>query len=245
MSIRCLIVDDEQPARDLLASYTSRLDELELLGQCSNATEAFSFLQKNEVDLLFLDIQMPRMTGLELVKILRTPPKIVITTAYRDYAVESFELEVLDYLMKPVPFERFLKSIARYNHLSNMAVEAPPVAQPDAFSQAYMFFKVDRNMVKVFLKDILYIESIRDYLKIVTPDHTYVTYLRLSFMEEKLPEAHFARIHKPFIVPLAKIHAFRHDMVDVGTHQLPVGRLYKQNLMNLLGKDGVRIGEQR
>ncbi len=239
MKTRCLIVDDEQPARELLASYAARLDDIEVCGQCATATEAFSFLQKNEVDLLFLDIQMPRMTGLELIKVLRHRPQIVITTAYRDYAVEGFELEVLDYLVKPVPFERFLKAIARYNHTKGTSVEQQPTqsqtsAQEDAFSHAYMFFKVDRQMVKIFLMDILYVESIRDYLKIVTEEKTYVTYLRLNFMEEKLPETHFLRIHKSFIVQLSKIHSFRNDSVSVGEHQLSVGRLYKQKLMQIL-----------
>lgn len=239
MKIKCLIVDDEPPARDLLAAYIARLDDLEVCGQCGTATEAFSFLQKNEVDLLFLDIRMPRMSGIELIKSLLRRPQIVITTAYRDYAVEGFDLEVLDYLVKPVSFERFLKSIARYHHL--LPDERPPEKPAsDAFEQAYLFFKVDRNMVKVFLKDILYIESIRDYLKIVTAEKTHVTYLRLGYMEEKLPEGHFVRIHKSFIVPLAKIEAFRHDTVKIVGHQLPVGRVYKQGLTGAMERSGVR-----
>lgn len=239
MKIKCLIVDDEPPARDLLVAYVSRLDDLELGGQCSSATDAFSFLQKNEVDLVFLDISMPRMTGLELIKSLSRRPQIVLTTAYREYAVEAFDLEVLDYLVKPIPFERFLKSIARYHQLlpSERPVETP---LSGAFQQAYLFLKVNKDMVKIFLKDILYIESIRDYLKVVTAEKTYVTYLRIGYMEEKLPEGHFVRIHKSYIIPLAKVEAFRYDTVKIAEHRLPVGRSYKQHLSGALEK--IRYG---
>jgi DNA-binding LytR/AlgR family response regulator len=234
MKVRCLLVDDEPPARELMTSYISRLDDLELSGQCSNALEAFAFLQKKEVDLLFLDIHMPRMNGLELVKSLHHRPDIVLITAYRDYAVEGFELDVLDYLVKPVTFERFLKTISKYHHLSARRFSPETIEEADTFENAYMFFKVNKEMVKIFLKDILYIESIKDYLKIVTEEKSYITYQRINYMEEKLPENRFVRIHKSYIVAPARINAFRNDTIRIGEADLPVGRHYKQKFMEVL-----------
>lgn len=234
MKIKCLLVDDEPPARQLLESYITRLENLELCGECGNALEAFQFLQKKEVDLLFLDIQMPRMNGLELIKSLHNRPQIVLTTAYREYAVEGFELDVLDYLVKPVSFERFLKTISKYHHYSTVAQSAEPVAGPDTFETAYMFFKVNKEMVKIYLKDILYVESIKDYLKIVTEEKSYITYQRINYMEEKLPENKFVRIHKSYIVSTTKINSFRNDTIKIGTLDLPVGRHYKQRFVEVL-----------
>jgi DNA-binding LytR/AlgR family response regulator len=236
MKIRCLVVDDEPPARDLLLSYISRLTNLEMIGQCSHGLEAFEFLQKNQADILFLDIQMPKMNGLELIKTLHQRPGIVLTTAYREYAAEGFDLDVLDYLVKPVSFERFLKTIAKYNYYMTAQQNAEGGPDDNAFEQAYMFFKVNKDMIKIFLKDILYIESIRDYLKIITAEKSYITYQRIGFMEEKLPEGRFIRIHKSYIVAISHISAFRNDTLKVGSFDLPVGRLYRQKFLDTFTK---------
>lgn len=237
MSIKCLVVDDEPPARDLLLSYIARLSGLEVIGQCGHGLEAFEFLQKNQVDIIFLDIQMPKMNGLELIKTLHQRPRIVLTTAYREYAAEGFDLDVLDYLVKPVSFERFLKTIAKYNfYISAQQNSAEGANEGATFETAYMFFKVNKDMVKIFLKDILYIESIRDYLKIVTAEKSYITYQRISYMEEKLPEGHFIRIHKSYIVATAHINAFRNDTLKINNFELPVGRLYRQKFLESFSK---------
>ena len=239
MKIKCLLADDEPPARELLASYITRLDDLELCGQCADSLETFKFLQKNEVDLLFLDIQMPGMNGLELIKSLHNPPRIVLITAYREYAVEGFELDVLDYLVKPVSFERFLKTVSRYHHYSVNAHAHDAEPARDTFENAYMFFKVNKEMIKIFLRDILYIESIKDYIKIVTPDKSYITYQRINYMEEKLPESNFVRVHKSYIVAVPKIKAFRSDTIKIGQVDIPVGRHYKKNFTEQLTRRNV------
>jgi DNA-binding LytR/AlgR family response regulator len=239
MKIKCLLADDEPPARELLASYINRLDDLELCGQCADSLETFKFLQKNEVNLLFLDIQMPGMNGLELIKSLHNPPHIVLITAYREYAVEGFELDVLDYLVKPVSFERFLKTVSRYHHYSVNASSHDAEPAKDTFENAYMFFKVNKEMIKIFLKDILYIESIKDYIKIVTQDKSYITYQRINYMEEKLPESNFVRVHKSYIVAVPKIKAFRSDTIKIGQVDIPVGRHYKKNFTEQLTRRNV------
>lgn len=231
MKIQCLIVDDEPPARELLASYIEKMDDLEIRGQCSNALEAFAFLQKNPVNILFLDIQMPKMNGLELIKSLQERPRIILTTAYREFAVEGFELDVLDYLVKPISFERFLKSIAKYHQYNTMK---QPVAGEDhdsAFEKAYMYFKVNKDLVKIFLNEIIYIESIKDYVKIVTKNRSIITYQRIGFMEEKLPENRFVRIHKSYIISVDKIVSYNNEEVNVQTVSLPIGRNYKQQFL--------------
>ena len=231
MKIQCLIVDDEPPARELLTSYIEKMDDLEILGQCSNALEAFAFIQKHPVNILFLDIQMPRMNGLELIKSLQDRPRIILTTAYREFAVEGFELDVLDYLVKPISFERFLKSISKY-HQYNVLKQAPASENnEEAFEKAYMYFKVNKDLVKIFLKEIIYIESIKDYVKIVTAGRSIITYQRIGYMEEKLPENRFVRIHKSYIVSVDKIVSYNNEAVHVQSFSLPIGRNYKQQFL--------------
>lgn len=233
MQIKCMVIDDEPPARALLTSYISRVDDLKIVCQCGNSIEAFSFLQKNTVDLMFLDIQMPGMNGLELIKSLHHGPRIVLTTAFREYASEGFELDVLDYLVKPISFERFLKAVAKYHHYFPQATPTDNAVAPDPFDHAYMFIKVNKDQVKIFLRDILYMESIKDYLKIITEEKSYITYLRLSYMEEKLPDGRFLRVHKSYIVSLGKVSAFRNDTLKVGNAEIPVGRVYRQRFMEV------------
>lgn len=239
MKTQCLIVDDEPLARDLLRSYIEKVEELEISDQCGNALEAFAFLQKKTVDLLFLDIQMPKMNGLELIKSLHQRPKIIITTAFREYAVDGFELDVLDYLVKPVSFDRFLKSVAKYNHYSSLQKGTEPTTDSDTFENAYMYVKVNKDMIKVFLKDIIYIESIRDYLKIILENGSLITYQRISYMEENLPEERFLRVHKSYIAALDKIVSYRNDTIYIGNFTLPIGRIYKQNFLRRLSGLGM------
>jgi len=227
--INCLIVEDEPLATELLKSYIEKVPDLSLAASCDSAVDAFGVLQRQSIQLMFLDIQMPRLTGLELLKTLQHPPPVILTTAYRDYAVESYDYDVLDYLVKPIQFDRFLKAIGKYYQ---RLTAQTPVAQPvsDAFEQAYLFFRVDREQQKVWLKDILYIEGMGDYVKIFTSSGSIVTYERLSYLEEKLPEEHFVRVHKSYIICADKMQSFSGAVVKVGGKKIPVGRMYKDRL---------------
>jgi DNA-binding LytR/AlgR family response regulator len=231
MKIKCLLVDDEPPAVDLIASYIERVDDLEIVGRCNNAIEAFGLLQKTKVDLLLLDIQMPKMTGLDLIRSLHDRPRIIVMTAYREFAADGFDLDVLDYLVKPVSFERFLKAIAKYNQYSLLRQTETTEQTADAFDKAYMYFKVNKQVKKIFLKDIVYIESIKDYVKIITTDKPIITYQRLSYMEEKLPENKFLRIHKSYIIAIDRITSYNNDLIQIGSYELPLGRSYKQSFL--------------
>lgn len=235
MKVRCLIVDDEVPATELMASYVTRIEDFEITGICNNALDAFTFLQKNPVDLVFLDIQMPRMSGLELVRSLPEKPSVIFTTAYREYGVDGFELDALDYLVKPITFDRFLKAIAKFNQQVLLKKGLDQTQENNAFDKAYMYFKVNRDLVKIFLKNIVYIESIRDYIKIITENQSIISYQRIGYMEEKLPENKFLRIHKSYIVSLDKINSFSNDCVNIRTYSLPVGRSYKQKFLQHVG----------
>ncbi|TDX01973.1 LytR/AlgR family response regulator transcription factor [Dinghuibacter silviterrae] len=230
MKTTCLIADDEPLARDLLVGYVGNLEDLDLKGVCNNAMETFAFLQRQPVQLLFLDIQMPKITGLDLIRSLHERPSIIITTAYREFAADGFELEVLDYLVKPISFDRFLKSVSRFYHY-NTREAAPEV---NTFDKAYMYCKVNRELVRIYLKDILYIESIKDYVRIVTGAQQYVTYQRIGYMEEKLPSDKFLRVHKSFIVSVEHIDSYNADTVTVGGHPLPLGRNYRDAFRKLL-----------
>ncbi|MBO9565620.1 MAG: response regulator transcription factor [Niastella sp.] len=234
MKIKCLLVDDEPPAVDLITTYIERVGDLEIVGKCNNAIEAFGFLQKTKVDLLLLDIQMPKMTGLDLIRALHDRPKIIVITAYREFAADGFDLDVLDYIVKPVSFDRFLKAIAKYNQYTLLRQTETPEQAPDAFEKAYMYFKVNKQVKKVFLKDIIYIESIKDYVKIVTTDKPLITYQRLGYMEEKLPENKFLRIHKSYIIAIDRISGYNNDLINVDGFELPLGRSYKQGFLKVV-----------
>lgn len=233
MAIKCLIVDDEPPARELIKTYIDRLEGFEVCDSFSNGIEGFNYMQKNKIDLLFVDIQMPRMNGMELIKSMIHRPKIIITSAYREYAAEGFDLAILDYLVKPIVFERFLKSISKYNKSVVKEVESN-----FSYEETYMFFKVEREMVKIYLKDIVFIESIQDYIKIITPKKTYITYTRIGYMDKKLPDNHFVRIHKSFIIPLEYVESYTHNTVIVKGKHLPIGRVYKQKFLSSLEVSG-------
>lgn len=238
--IKCLITDDEPLAMDVLENYIQQLDILELTGRCNNALEALGFLQKNKVDLLFLDIQMPKLTGIDFLKTLRNPPKVIFTTAYRDYALEGFELNVLDYLLKPISFERFIIALNKYhayNPVNNFpATITPQIVMPN--EEPFIYLKSDKKMVKVFLKDILYIESLKDYVKVKTFEKDIITYQKISYLEEKLPDEKFLRIHRSFIIAVDKIKSFNTSFIDIGNEEIPIGRLYKIEVMRALGVAG-------
>jgi DNA-binding LytR/AlgR family response regulator len=227
-----MVVDDEPLAAELIATHITKTPDLQVVATCSNAIEAFSVLQKEQIDILFLDIQMPRMTGWDLLKTLKEKPYVIITTAYREYALEGYEFDVLDFLLKPITYERFLKAVGKFYQRKNVPTDV--VVPTDTYEQAYKYFKVNREMKKVFLKDILYIESLKDYVRIKTDKESLITYQRISYLEEKLPEDKFMRVHKSFIVAVDKILSLGSNSVKIKDKEIPIGRNYKMNVTKLM-----------
>jgi DNA-binding LytR/AlgR family response regulator len=235
LKIRCLVIDDELPAREILKKYIDGVESLELSGICSNAIEALSFMQSNTIDLLFLDIQMPHLLGTKFIRTLKDPPKVIFTTAYRKFAVEGFELDAVDYLLKPISFERFLKAVNKVlqtnlhtHHGTNTAEPQPAAPNP------FLYFRTDRKMIKVLLSDILFIEGMKDYVKIFTPSKTIITKHLLSTLTEMLPKDNFIRIHRSYIIAINKIDSFNADSIEIDKKQLPIGRLYKHDVVRIL-----------
>ncbi|WP_243472263.1 LytR/AlgR family response regulator transcription factor [Winogradskyella sp. MH6] len=229
--ISCIIVDDESMARDIIATHLSRIKNIEVVAQCKNAIEAFNFINNNAVDLIFLDINMPEISGIAFAKSINKNIKIIFTTAYRDYAVEGFDLQAVDYLLKPIPFERLLKAVNRYfevnaKHLKN---ESNQLDDND-----FIFVRSDRRMLKITFKDILYIESLSDYIKIHLTETCIVTRETISAIEAKLPQKDFLRIHRSYIVSLAKIQSFTNEEITVNRKALPISRSYKKDVLNHL-----------
>lgn len=232
MKFKTIIVEDETPARELLQMYLADMPEFEISASFSNAFQAFSYLQTNAIDLMFLDIQMPRMTGLELLRSLKFPPKVILTTAYREYALDAFELDAIDYLLKPVSQERFLKSISKFH--SSLGQASNGEIKPLQEDNAYVFIKVGKDQIRIYLKDILFIEGFKDFIKVYTAQKMYVAYDRLRYMEEKLPESRFMRIHKSFIVARERLDVLRNESVKIGGFEIPIGRVYRQNFMAVM-----------
>jgi len=231
--IICLAVDDEPPALDILKNYIASVHSLELSATCVDAIEALNILQKQTIDLLFLDIQMPQILGTDFIRTLKNPPKIIFTTAFRKYAVVGFELDAVDYLLKPISFDRFLKAVDKVMHTSLNEVlpdkEINKMNQPD-----YINFRSDRKMIKVALNEILYIESIKDYIKVVTSATTVITKLSISALEEMLPKGKFLRIHRSYIVAVGKIDSYNHELVWIAKQEIPISRMYRHGVNQIL-----------
>jgi len=231
--IRCLVVDDEPPARKILRRYIEEIPILTLVAECANAVQAFTELQQHTIDLMFLDIRMPQLNGNDLLKTLKNPPKVILTTAYPEYALEGYELDVTDYLMKPVTFERFLKSVNKA-FPSGLFKTGNILKEEDKKSEDFVYFRADRKMVKVMLHDILYIESMKDYIKVFTRNNTLVTKQSISSVEEMLPEKDFIRVHRSFIVSLQKIRTFTSELIEIDSSEIPIGKFYRQGVLKML-----------
>jgi DNA-binding LytR/AlgR family response regulator len=236
--ISCLIIDDEPPAQVVLKKYITQVVALELAGVCNNAVEAISVLQSQPVDLLFLDIQMPGLLGTKFIRTLHNPPKVIFTTAYRKFAVEGFELNAVDYLLKPISFDRFLMGVNKVLQLNlqssngtRQSIESTPEQ-----NHPFLYLRADRKMVKVLFNDILFIESLKDYIKIVTSNKTIVTRQSISSLEEMLPKNTFLRIHRSYIVAINRIDSFNGETIEIEKNELPIGRLYKHDVNNQLNK---------
>lgn len=234
--IKCLVIDDELPAREMLKKHIADVESLELSGICTNAVEAISFLNNQRVDMLFLDIQMPHLLGTDFIRTLKHPPKVIFTTAYRKYALEGFELDAVDFLLKPISFERFLKAVNKALQINLQGNADTPASTENHLETVppFLYFRSDRIMVKVLFNNILYIEGLNDYIKIMTTTKPIVTKHLLASLEEMLPSNEFVRIHKSFIIAIHKIESFNACSVTIGNKEIPVGRLYKFNLTKIL-----------
>jgi len=234
MKLRCLLIDDEPPALKILASYISNINGLEIVGQCKNALEALDVLNQRTVDVIFLDIKMPKILGTEFLRNLSHPPKVIFVTAYRDYAVEGYELDAVDYLVKPVSFERFFKAITKLNRMMGKETITTSVDYKSN-PQAFVYLKVDKDMKKIFVNDIVYIESWKDYIKLfLVNGKNLIVKQTITAMENLLSEHKFMRVHRSYMVSLNKISGYNGISVQLETKEIPIGRLYKQVVMEKL-----------
>jgi DNA-binding LytR/AlgR family response regulator len=233
-----MAVDDEPPALNVLQKHIESVPALSLAATCNHALEALNKLRAQPIDLLFLDIQMPKLLGTDFIRTLKNPPKVIFTTAYRKFAVEGFELNAVDYLLKPISFERFLKAVSKVMDISLPAVSGEISSDHSEYSNQiaakYLFFRVDRKMVKVTLDEILYVESLKDYIKIVSSDNTFITKQSISSLEEMLPKSEFIRIHRSFIVARRKIASYNSEIIVVNKKELPISRMYRHEVSKKL-----------
>ena len=230
MELKCLIVDDEPLAITIMEGYLKKLPYIKVIGKFESAIPVYEFLKNNQVDLLFLDIEMPNLTGIDFIKSLDSPPNVVLTTANKNYAIDGFDLNVDDYILKPVTFERLLKSINRvYENINS-----ENTIELNIEDQDYIYLKENKKMVKVYFKNILYLESIKDYVKVVTLCKTVLTKQLLSYFEKTLNSNEFLRIHRSFIVAINKIDSYSLSSVDIGSIEIPIGRKYKESAIEVL-----------
>jgi DNA-binding LytR/AlgR family response regulator len=236
LNLSCFIIDDEPLAIEVIESHVSKIDGLEVMATFQNAVKAFQALRDTEVDILFLDIQMPRLTGIEFLRMMKNPPKVVFTTAYREYALEGFELDVVDYLLKPISFNRFLKAVDKIFDLhssGDRAVETSDESQ----SKQFVFVPVDKKNVKICLNEIIYLESKRDYVLIKTLNKEVVTHQTMTYMEERLPDPSFLRVHRSFIINTNMIESWSNNEIELPDIQIPIGRTYKREALKVLNSN--------
>lgn len=230
--IKCIVVDDEPMAREILVSFIEKISNLELVKTCKNALEAFEVLNNQKIDLLFLDINMPEVSGLSLAKMIGKESKVIFTTAYRDYAVEGFNLKAVDYLLKPIAFDRFLEAVNTFFDTVSV-VEKSDIKEEKSVSD-FFFVRSERKMVKINFDEILYIESLSDYIKICTSKNTIVTRETITNVEVKLPSQHFLRVHRSYIVSLKSIDSYTNELVEVQKKAIPISRKYKEVVLKKL-----------
>jgi len=232
-SVSCIIVDDEAIARDIIIAHLSKIENIDVVAECKNAIEAFNYISNNDVDLVFLDINMPEISGIAFAKSINKRIKVIFTTAYRDYAVEGFDLQAVDYLLKPISFERLLQAVNRYFEVTTHTEEK--VNQSLEIND-FIFVRSDRRMFKVDLDSVIYIESYSDYIKIHLNDKVIVTRETISAIEGKLPKTKFLRIHRSYIVSISHIQSFTNEHITVNRLALSISRSYKKEVLKLLEK---------
>ena len=233
MKYKYLIVDDEPLARKLMASHMAKIEGLESAGEFSDAIQLSNYLREHTVDLIFLDIQMPEVTGLQFIGTLKNPPAIILTTAFREFAPEAFELDVLDYLLKPISFDRLLKAVNKF--FDRKANSHNAINSTAEEKELFIYLKADRKIHKISLADILYTESLDDYVKVYLKDKVIITRENISTLEQKLAPYHFVRIHRSFIVSTKRITSFSAEGLNIDKKFLPFGRAFKQEALAILG----------
>ena len=227
MKIKCVLIDDEPLAIKVLQNYFTNFTDFEVIATFNNSLEALDFINSTTVDAVFLDINMPMMTGFELISLIENKTKVIITTAFREFAAESYDLDVLDYLVKPIPLPRFIKCINKitteYNLKNNIKVETTK-------GDSHIFIKVDKKMMKINIEEILFIEGMKEYIKVVTPDKTYITHKSLTSLSEELPADRFLRIHKSYVIALNKVKSIEGNRVQIQSYTIPIGRNYSKDV---------------
>ncbi len=244
--IRCLIVDDEPLALHILEDYMSKIPFLQLVKSTTNPIEALTLVQEGNIDLVFLDVQMPELTGIQFLKIANGKAKVILTTAYPQYALEGYDLDVIDYLLKPIAFDRFFKSVQKAQgvlqpHAISPAapVQHVQIQQQQDFLSDFIFVKTEHKIQKVYLNDILFIEGLKDYISIFTPSERIITLQNMKKMEDALPEKHFTRVHKSYIVSINKIDSIERSRIFIGDKVIPVGDTYREEFFKII--DGKNI----
>lgn len=230
MKLQCLIVDDEPVARKGLAEYVAEVDFLNLVDQCENAVKAAALLQERQVDLIFLDIQMPKLSGIDFLKTLKNPPMIIFTTAYSEYAVEGYALDVVDYLVKPITFDRFLKAAQKAHDIYALK-KSGAAAEKGA---DHFFVKSDSKFEKVLFSEVLYIEGLQNYAVIHTPTRKLITYITMTGLEQQLPKELFLKVHKSFIIAIPQIKAIEGNEILIGAARVPISRALKDDVVNVI-----------
>jgi len=233
MKTRCLIVDDEPLARDLIRGHIQKLENFEIVAECDNAMKALDAMRNHHVDLMFLDIKMPQMTGIDFLKTLKRPPKVIITTAYSQYALDGFELDVVDYLMKPITFERFFKSVNKYFQ-SGQPEPVELEGENGMNENAFIYVMDNKKVIKIYLKEIHFIEGLNEYIRIHTDNRRVVVKSSLQNIENKLPSELFIRVHKSYIVSITRIRAFNATTIELENAKLRIGRNYKNQVFSAL-----------
>ncbi|HEY2583675.1 MAG TPA: LytTR family DNA-binding domain-containing protein [Mucilaginibacter sp.] len=245
--IRCLVVDDEPLALQILEDYISKIPFLQLIKATTNPIEALTLVQEGNVDLVFLDVQMPELTGIQFLRISNGKAKVILTTAYPQYALEGYELDVIDYLLKPIAFDRFFKSVQKaqsilqpHSAAAAKSMQAEPVQQPQQdFLSDFIFVKTEHKIQKVYLNDILFIEGLKDYISIFTPAERIITLQNMKKMEDALPPRHFTRVHKSYIVSINKIDSIERSRIFIKDKIIPVGDTYRDEFFKII--DGKNI----
>ncbi|SMO69175.1 two component transcriptional regulator, LytTR family [Flavobacterium resistens] len=223
------MIDDEPLAIKVLQNYFTNFTDFEVVATFNNSLEALDFINSTPVDAVFLDINMPMMTGFELISLIENKTKVIITTAFREFAAESYDLDVLDYLVKPIPLPRFIKCINKitteYNLKNNIKVETTK-------GDSHIFIKVDKKMMKINIEEILFVEGMKEYIKVVTPDKTYITHKSLTSLSEELPIDRFLRIHKSYVIALNKVKSIEGNRIQIQSYTIPIGRNYSKDVKN-------------
>jgi len=235
MKVRVIIIDDEPIARDVVKSYIKQINSLELVGEFENAIDSHVFIKSNPVDLIFLDIKMPELSGIEFLRTINNPPSVIITTAYREYALEGYELQIVDYLLKPISFKRFMKAVDHFFDI--IQIQTSNAQQIEDDQPSYLYIRDNRKINKCLVNDVFYIESRGEYIRYYTRDNKYMTKGSLRKLENELPDKIFIRIHNSYIIATAHVTAFSNGFVEIAGETLPISRKYRDEVMSRLHPD--------